>query len=137
MAILFFILPIIILALLGVAAQAWGVDSREDFDRCAPTRAEHRRLALVSSAASSSDDQPRTHTDSLQGQTRCAQAVPLPFSVPALGGVAARPSGLQASVASSSAERSAAVSIVCRIVTRVDPPGASSVGQTNTSALPW
>lgn len=30
MAILFFVLPIIILALLGVAAQAWGVDSRDD-----------------------------------------------------------------------------------------------------------
>jgi nitrogen fixation-related uncharacterized protein len=30
MAILFFILPILILALLGVAALAWGVDSRDD-----------------------------------------------------------------------------------------------------------
>lgn len=30
MEILFFILPILILALLGVAAQVWGVDSRPD-----------------------------------------------------------------------------------------------------------
>ena len=39
MAILLLILPIIILALLGVAALAWGVDSRDDStDPRAPER---------------------------------------------------------------------------------------------------